>query len=96
VVVRVFSASAVVASAIALGACGFGNSMSTTQVAAYFQRTFPMQSVTCTTKDTAGWKYACSFTDPQGARRKIGVDLHNGKPFGSGTVPVNDALPPHS
>ena len=70
--------------------------MSTSQVAAYFERTFPMRDVSCTTKDTGGWKYACSFTDPQGERRKMGADMHNGTPFGSGNVPVNDPLPPHS
>lgn len=94
---RLLVVSVVLGSSAVVAGCGFGSkSMSATQVAAYFQRTFPMQNVTCTTKDTAGWQYACTFTDPQGTRSKIGADIHNGTPFGSGTVRAGDPLPPHA
>jgi hypothetical protein len=81
--------------AVGLAGCGSGPGMSSGQVASYFQRTFPMSDVSCSTKDTAGWQYACTFTDPQGAQRKMGADIHNGTPFGSGTVAVGEPLPPH-
>jgi hypothetical protein len=94
---RLLPVSALLCLAVVFSGCGFGgSSMSTAQVAAYFQRTFPMQDVSCTTTDTGGWQYACTFTDPQGTRLKIGADLHNGTPFGSGTVPANAPLPRHA
>lgn len=77
-----------------------GGSMSATQVAQYYERTTPMRDVICTTNDTNGWKYSCSYTSQNGDRLKIGADVRRSVggpvPAGSGAVPATDPLPPHS
>jgi hypothetical protein len=85
--------------------CSFHRGMSADQVAAYFERTTNgnMLNVVCTSKDTDtnGWKYSCSYTDPHdGSRMKVGANIAQNAPggpapVGSGSVPINDPLPPN-
>jgi hypothetical protein len=92
---RAALASVLVTATVVFSACGYGHSMSAVEVARYFERTTPMRDVVCTTTDTNGWKYSCSFVNQSGTRAKIGVNVHGSVPRGSpGAVPASSSLPP--
>jgi hypothetical protein len=83
--------------------CIFQRGMSAEQVANFLETSTngAMSDVVCTTNDTNGWKYSCSYTDPHnGTRWRVGADIiENGPgnhpiPRASDQVPVNDPLPP--
>ncbi len=92
---RALQVSVPVAAAISLSACGFGQSMSAKDVANYMERTAHVQDAVCTTKDTNGWKYSCSFTNPHdGSRGKVGANAKGQAFHGTGAVRESDPSPP--
>jgi hypothetical protein len=95
VVMRPMCAAILLAFAIFLAGCGFRKGMSADAMAKYFEKTTVMPDTVCTTQDTNGWKYSCSFTGPDGSRLKVGATPKGDKLFrGSGAVRINEPLPP--
>jgi hypothetical protein len=92
---RPMCAAILLAFAVFLAGCGFRKDMSADAMAKYFQKTTSTPDMVCTTHDTNGWKYSCSYTGPDGSRWKVGATPKGDKLFrGSGAVPINEPLPP--
>jgi hypothetical protein len=93
---RRLSLPIITALVIVSSGCSLSGTMSANDVASHFEKTAPtMLDVSCTTSDTNGWKYACSYTDrDSGARMKVGANVKGKIVYGTGAVAAADQLPP--